>query len=126
MKYGKQQTCNYILYKPFSLVISPVNNALIPSGIITANAVPTRSPAPNIETNCNLSYGKHIVYKLQDTMNSDIPIIYIHNFIYIKYYLLLYLTSDKFITNGSDPATQDPTNITRESIHSIALSSIFI
>lgn len=29
--------------------------ALMPSGIITANAVPTRSPAPNTVTDFNLS-----------------------------------------------------------------------
>jgi len=46
---------NYIPCGCFLLVISSVNKALIPSGIITANAVPTRRPAPNIDTNCNLS-----------------------------------------------------------------------
>lgn len=45
---------------------------------------------------------------------------------YSSFIIKNYLTSDKLMTNGKDPARQEPTNITRVSIHNIAPSSIIL
>jgi len=63
---------------------------------------------------------RHIEYIYTNILQT----VFIKNIAHIIPHYKNYLTSDRLMTNGNDPAKQEPTSITRESTHNIALSSI--